>query len=498
MIGICRNVFSYRAIGTILTLTALLMMSACAPKLPMRIGPQTKVMATDAEIELGRAVHPEILNQFGRYDDEVLQGYVQRIGEQLVLANFGAERIFRFTVLDSDDVNAFSIPGGYIYITRGLLALLNSEPELAAILAHEIAHVTERHAAHHLSETELGENQLVVGSVVIHSVQSQAAVDLFKTMGTTLLDGYEPEEEIDASLLSATFLAAAGYNPVTVGSVRAFLRRHAEFDRQLAIEENRRPHVYHGVGHIDFELEKQLHDATSKIKFKERTSDAIENLDRFFNSIDGLIWGDSAQQGLIVGRQLLNAELGIALTAPDGWRVYNQNSRVLWLPASHDAYLELDVHELKAHVNPQDFTRNGLALQEITDGAVFSPNGLSGYTAVAKLRTPYGYQRGRVYVIFANERAFVLQSAGRTETVRAFYNDQLWAAVSSFRVLTPDEKSKVRPRKVKVVVVDKGATFESLVQKSTLGSRVREQLRLINQLYPTGQLRPGQRVKLVE
>ena len=481
-----------------LGITAMVLMChACSFK-PPRLGAPLKIMPTDAEAAMGRETHPEIIEQYGRYDDEALQGYIQRVGEQLVVANFGDQKIFRFVLLDSDEFNAFSLPGGYIYLTRGLLVCLNSEAELAAILAHEIAHSLQRHAAHHLLETELDEKDLVIGSILMHKLKTQAAIDLFKSMGRTLITGYEANEEFDATRLSGTILATAGYNPRVVITLRTFLRRHAEFDRQLAIEEDRAPHYFHGIGPIELVREKELQEAISQIKFKERPGNAVENLERFYNAIDGLVWGDNKFQGLMAGRSLLHSEWGVTLTPPERWRIINQNSRIVWFPANQDAYIELSIYPIPEKTNPQDFLRTELELQELNDMALFSPNGLTGYTATAKLRTPYGNQRGRVYVIYVNERALVFVSAGRTDIARIFHSEHVVAMVMSLRALSADEKAKIKPRRLKLITADKIATFESIVPKSLTINRPRDQIRLINQMYPSGQPRPGQRLKIIE
>ncbi len=168
------------------------------------------LMSEQQEIALGRQSHPQILKESPEYTNAQLAAYVQRVGAKLAAHSHRSNLIYRFTLLDSPDVNAFALPGGYIYITRGLLAYLNSEAELAAVLGHEIGHVTARHSVRQQSaSTATG----LFGAVLAGVTGVSAAGDVANIAGTALVRGYGREHELEADRLGAEYLARSGYDP---------------------------------------------------------------------------------------------------------------------------------------------------------------------------------------------------------------------------------------------------------------------------------------------
>src|SRR5690606_27346548 len=171
-----------RAPCRVLLAALALGLAACATN-PVTGGRNFVLMSEAQEIELGRANDPKIREQFGVYEDDELQAYVQQVGERLAAQSHRTDLVYRFAVLDSPDVNAFALPGGYIYVTRGLLAYLSSEAELAAVLGHEIGHVTARHAVRQYSAATAGQ---ILTSIFIGG---QAGQSLFNVIGGALLPG---------------------------------------------------------------------------------------------------------------------------------------------------------------------------------------------------------------------------------------------------------------------------------------------------------------------
>src|SRR3972149_4360146 len=164
------------------------------------------LLSEEQELALGRKTHQQVLQQYGVYDDQELQAYVKNTGEKLAAQSHRRDLVYRFTVVDSKEVNAFALPGGYIYITRGLLAYLNSEAELAAVLGHEIGHVTARHAVRQYTAAQLANIGATLGAVFIPGMNA-AGNQLVQLFGTALLRGYGREHELEADQLGAEYLA---------------------------------------------------------------------------------------------------------------------------------------------------------------------------------------------------------------------------------------------------------------------------------------------------
>ncbi len=218
-------------------------LSSCAVN-PVSGRSDLVMMSESQEIAVGRDTHPKIIEQYGVYDNPALQAYVQKIGAGVAATSHRSNLIYRFTVLNGTEVNAFALPGGYVYITRGLLAYINTEAELAAVLGHEIGHVTARHAVRQQSAATVTG---LLGSVLAAGVGIQGAQDVVNVLGSALLQGYGREHELEADRLGAEYLARSGYDPQAMIDVIGILKNQEQFEVQQAKEEGREPHVYHGV-----------------------------------------------------------------------------------------------------------------------------------------------------------------------------------------------------------------------------------------------------------
>ena len=197
-----------------------------------------------AEIEQGRKFHQLIIARYGVYDDEKMQQYIDRIGQQLAANSHRAHLAFTFTVLDSPEINAFALPGCYVYITRGIMAYLDSEAELAGVLGHEIGHVTARHSVRQQSGQTASS---ILGILISAATGSSSLGDLSQTIGTGLVRGYGREHELEADRLGARYLHETGYDPDSMLDVIGVLKDQEVYEKALAKKEGREPSTYHGV-----------------------------------------------------------------------------------------------------------------------------------------------------------------------------------------------------------------------------------------------------------
>lgn len=221
-------------------------LAGCATN-PVTGGQDLSLMSEQREISLGKKNHPQILKQYGRYDKEALQTYVNRIGQDLVKHSHRLKLNYTFTVLDSAEVNAFALPGGYIYITRGIMAYINSEAELAAVLGHELGHVTARHGVQQYSKALATSIGMTLATIFVPELQNDVSQQLMNVMGNAILSGYGREHELEADRLGAEYLARTGYEPGAMIDVIGILKNQEEFEKERAKKEGREPRVYHGV-----------------------------------------------------------------------------------------------------------------------------------------------------------------------------------------------------------------------------------------------------------
>ena len=207
-------------------------------------------MSEEKEIEMGREEHKKIISQYGVYRDENLQTYVSMVGERVAKESSRPNLEYHFTVLDDDMINAFALPGGFIYVTRGMLTHMNSESELAAVLGHEVAHVTEKHAIRRNSRSQALNVLATVASAVTMSQMGQVAAEgvgeLGSMFGGVLVTGYSREFELEADEVGAKFMAKAGYSPEAMLRTIEILKAKDRIEIEQARLEKREPQVYHG------------------------------------------------------------------------------------------------------------------------------------------------------------------------------------------------------------------------------------------------------------
>jgi Putative Zn-dependent protease len=202
------------------------------------------LMSEQEELALGRQHSRQVMKTYRLYDNPALQQYIQSVGDRVARVSHRQSLIYRFTLLDSPQVNAFALPGGYIYITRGLLAYLNSEAELAAVLGHELGHVTARHS---VRQHSLSTATHLIGGLIAAASGVQGAGQLSNILGTSIVRGYGREHELEADGLGADYLRKAGYSAAAMRRVIAVLKNQELFDKKLAAEQGREPRAYHGV-----------------------------------------------------------------------------------------------------------------------------------------------------------------------------------------------------------------------------------------------------------
>ncbi len=476
-------------------------LAGCATN-PVTGRPQLALMSEAQEIRLGREAAPEIARRYGgAYDDPALQAYVREVGQRLAAVSHRPQLVYHFTVLDSPEVNAFSLPGGYVFIARGLLAYLNDEAELAGVLGHEIGHVTARHAVRQYSAAQAARLLYGVGSLFLPELRSQAAQDLFNVLGTAWLRGYGREMELEADRLGAEYLARAGYDPRAMLRVIELLKDQEELERRLAKEEGRPPRVYHGIFATHPSNDRRLQElvrAAQRLRPPGRPRPVSR--EAFLPHLEGLAYGDSYRSGVRRGHRFYHGPLGFALSFPEGWRVENRPDLVLARSPEGDALLALRVEDLNRRMPPEAFMRQRLGLKRLERVQALEGLGKgasAGASAVAWMDTPFGRRPAWVAVVYLGERAYVFLGAVRRERDPRS-RDALFAATArSLHALSGAERALAQPLRIRLHRARAGETFARLARGSPLGRHAEELLRLLNGLWPDREPTPGLLLKLV-
>jgi predicted Zn-dependent protease len=474
----------------------LALAGGCATN-PVTGGKDVVTMSEAQEIELGRKMHPQILQQYGRYDDEALQQYVNTVGQRIASSSHRPKLQYTFTVLDGEEVNAFALPGGYVYITRGIMAYLNSEAELAAVLGHEIGHVTARHSV----RQQTGATAAGVGAMVVGILTGSGdLMNVANAAGSALVSGYGRDMELEADKLGAEYLNRIGYEPEAMIDVVRLLKNQEMLEVQMARQENRKPRVYHGVfaSHPDNDTRlKEVVRAAGKV---ENTEDRPDNREAYLGHINGLPMGDSRAQGVVRGSRFYHGDLGFTLAFPTGWIVDNQQAQVMGYPENKDAMIVVSAQAPPQGVAPKEFLGKLLQGTSTTSAEPLQVNGLDGYAAtVRSTGLPWGNQGpAMVAVVYYNNLAYVFKGAPRQAAGLASFDPVFKSSVKTFRRLRDNEFPKAEPDKIRVIQAGQGTTVEQLARNSPIKKYPVERLRLLNDLYPDKEPVAGQKLKVVE
>jgi predicted Zn-dependent protease len=466
-------------------------LGSCAAN-PVSGGADFVLMSEAQEIQLGRSSDPKIRAQYGVYEDAKLQAYVQRVGEGIAAKSHRPTLIYRFTVLDSPDVNAFALPGGYIYITRGIMAYLNSEAELAAVLGHEVGHVTARHSVRQYSAATAGQ---LLTSVFLGS---QAAQNLVSVLGQALLSGYGRDQEIEADRLGALYLARSHYDPEAMIDVVGVLKNQEEFEKQRAKAEAREPRNYHGVFASHPSADQRLQEVVAEAR-KDKTSATVRReRDTYLQQIDGLVFGDSAQSGIRKGSAFYHRDMNFAVQFPKGWRLENAPDAVTAQSPRRDALIRLQAEDLNRHQSPEDYLKARLKGTTLRDGGPLPGLALPSYSGLVTANTPFGRRDVRASVIFRDNLAFLFLAVAKTDDVAQQYREAFVETARGLHSLTPAEKQVAGGLRLRVIQTSGQQTFAQLALTTPVTNYAESVLRLINDKYPAGEPTPGQSIKIIQ
>ncbi len=472
-------------------------LAGCAAN-PVTGRPDLVFQSEQGEISRAQKVHPMLVQHFGGvYDDAKLQAYVNEVGQRAAKASHRPELQYTFTVLDSQDINAFTPGGGFVYITRGILSFLNSEAELAAVLGHEIGHVTARHPVRQQSQSALAG----IGAAAIGVFTGSGDLaNLANYAGAALVSGYGRDQELEADRLGAEYLVRVGYQAEHMIDVVRLLKNQELFELQRAREEKREPRVYHGVFASHPDNDQRLREvvvAAEKLEGKPNTQDS--GRERFLQMIEGLPVGTSRSQGVLKGNRFYHADLGLTIAYPRGWTVDNGADRLVAISPQKDSVLQMQTQAPPPNTGPRELLSRLLSRVGASQAEPIEINGLQGYTAVARAaQSPFGLLPVRYVVIYYNNLAYIFAGASKASSGKPSADPLFMSTIKTFRRIKHSELALAEPYKIKLVRADEKTRFATLARSSPIEKYPLETLRLLNGLYPDKEPQPGQLLKIVQ
>ncbi|MCS6878296.1 MAG: M48 family metalloprotease [Geminicoccaceae bacterium] len=479
-----------------LAFCACLLATGCTPVRNPATGElQYTTMTPQDELRIGREQHPRVLAEFGGEAKEPrARAYVQEIGEKVKAVSELADQRFTFTLLDSDLVNAFALPGGYVYVTRGLLALADDEAELAGVLGHEIGHVTARHTAQRYDRAMLGQLGAIAATIAGGILAGEAGAQLGQALGGTLatayVQGFSREQELEADRLGVRYLARAGYDPMAMASFLDALEAESRLKAKL---EGRKDEIPDWLRSHPRTRER-IREAAAAAAGRQA---GLRNRDRFLAAIDGLVFGDSPAQGFVRGTRFLHPELDFRFEAPPGFTLINRPQAVIGR-ASGGRFLQFDLATAERTSDPLRYLQEEWIARQRLERLrrIATEDGREGALGLGRVN-------------FRNQPAAAVFAAVESGRPRQFYRFVLLrtgglsssdlldyeATVRSLRRLDARERAEARPYRIRIHQVQPGETEASLIARMAIPDAA-EWFAVLNDTARRP-IRPGEKVKLV-
>lgn len=462
--------------------------TACATN-PVTGKRQLSFMSEDQEIQMGRELDAEVRQEMGIYQDEALEKYVEEIGMRLAHESQRPNLPWHFTVVDSPAVNAFALPGGYIYITRGILPYLDNEAQLAGVLGHEIGHVAARHSAQQYTRSAAAGLGVLIGSIFVPQIRpfEQLAEG---GLGVMFLK-YSRENELQADALGAEYAASGGWDPAQVPEFLTTLSRIDEVGDRNGVPNwlQTHPQPENRVARVQTTVQKVRADGQAW------TTDR----DTYLSKITGVVFGDNPEDGIVRGNEFIHPALRFAVRFPSGWDIFNGEEQVTAQEPGNKIFMVLETIRAPQGRNLEQAAEAHMrgAGYRLTDGSETTVNGLSAFIAT--------YQGSASGIGKVTARGAHIVSGRSTYFVGGIAPPQFYALVEadfnetirSFRTLARNEADDVRPNRVDLYTARQGDTWQSIAERVGKGFVKAPTLAIMNNHAVDEQPTPGARLKIV-
>ena len=460
-------------------------LAGCAVN-PATGGRNFMLVSRSQEKDMGRDAYPKLIKEFGGvYNDPRITGYVDSLGRKLAAVTETPGEDFTFTVLDNPIVNAFATPGGYVYISRGLMALADSEAELAGVMGHELGHVVARHSSQRISKaTVAGALSGLLG-----------AGQVGQALGGLYLSSFSRYQELEADRLGVRYINRAGYDPAAMTSFLAKMRANSRLEAQVA---GRDPDDVDGRDIMSTHPRTKERVLQAMQLAGARGGQGLIERDGYLRRIDDMIYGDSPEQGYIRDRAFIHPGMRLSFAVPEGFLMHNTPDAVLAVSEKKKVLIQFDDADEPFDGEMTRYITDDWAKElDIQDLAATRLGALPAATAKTYLDTRSERLLARIAAIrFDSNRIFRFLAVAPGEGVSNLHG-AFQSTIASFRKLSEAEAAAVRPWRVRIAQVQPGDTVWNLSQRMPFAKLRVERFQTLNGMDGKDSLRAGSKVKLV-
>jgi predicted Zn-dependent protease len=482
---------SLRMIAKIIIASLLFFVTGCSVNPATGRQEFTPLLPPSKEKQVGAEQHRNVVNEFGGiYNHKRLNSYVQSIAYKVASASELPPSTFQVFILNSPEVNAFALPGGYVYLTRGLIAIANTEAELAGVIGHEMGHVTARHAANRSNAQAIsGLGAMLIG--VVTGSQQIAQVAQLGTQG--LVASYSRGQEDEADMLGVRYLAKSGYNPYAQSDFLRNLRIYTDYEKSLSPESgNAMPSFF------------STHPDTGGRVVKAREyaqqtgiKGGVIGRDTHLKNITGIAWGDDPSEGIIQGQTYIHPELRVAFSAPQSYRLINKPEAV-YIQGQNGVLAKFDADFKASGQPPENYLRYEFAKNaSLSAIQPVRTNGFNGVTALTVINTDNGQKNARLFAFKVTPTQYYRFIMTAPQQIFAQAENDFSYIVQSLQSVSASQVKKIKPYFIAVKKVNSSDTIQSVAQYIPDFNHKEALLRVINGLEPQENLPKLEQIKII-
>lgn len=458
---------------------------ACAVN-PVTGERELNLLSESQEIQLGKQADPAIVAQYGIYDDPKLAEFVDRMGQKMAKISHRPDLKFTFRVLDSPVVNAFALPGGFVYFTRGILAYMNSEAELAGVLGHEIGHVTARHGAKAYTRAQLAQVGFAAGYIFSETFRQFS--DLAEAGVGLLFLSFSRDQERQSDQLGVEYSTAIGYDAQRMSKFFGTLDRLQEQSGQSL------PGWFSTHPNPE-DREKKTLELAQKAQQESSLSNFEVDRDPYLNLIDGIVFGEDPRQGFVENGMFYHPTLDFQFPVPAGWQVANSPQVVQMVNKEQNAGMEFSLaQETTARAAAEKFVSSTNATVTFSDYT--KVNGYSTEVRESTIATEQGELKVLSYFIEKGENVYIFHGYAAPANYGANLSSFKHTMTGFDRLRNPKART-VQPTHIKVAKVTRTTTVKDFLAQYPTDKASEETLAIINGMDLSDTLKPGDRVKVL-
>lgn len=484
----------------IVIVLSIFIVIACAVN-PVTGQKQMSFMSEAQEIALGKQSDPEVIAQYGLYPSDTLQKFINEKGKEMAKISHRPELQYEFRILDSDVLNAFAVPGGYVYFTRGIMAYFNNEAQFAGVLGHEIGHIAARHSAQQYTKQMLGQVALIGGMIFSEAARNNAE-SLMQGMQLMFLK-FSRDDETQSDKLGVNYSSTVGYDAKEMALFFKTLERASAPKDGARLPEFLSTHPDPGNRYVD------VTNLATQWQIQKGSTNLKVNRDGYLKMIDGIVYGQDPRQGYLEKETSIfyQPEMKFQYPIPSGWQYQNSPSQVQAVAPDGNAGLILTLSEQKTAQAAANDLIQKYQLKVVNTGVAQKVNGLNAYHFLAQQPTQQQTTTStqqqepatllHTTCIEYNGNVYLLIGIADANNYPK-YKPNFVASTNGFKQLTDEKKMNVLPERIKIVNVTKTSTLAQVLNQYNIPTTRHEELAILNGMETTTSLSAGTLVKVIE